>query len=188
MKFTETKLPGAYLVEITQIKDSRGFFARSWSKPDFENLGLNANLAQANVAWNEVKGTLRGMHFQTAPYAETKLVRCTRGAVYDVIVDLRPDSPTHKQWFGAELTYDNYRMLYIPEGFGHGYQTLTYDAELTYFTTALYEPSAAGGVRYNDPAFGIEWPLAVTRISDKDAQWGDYTERLRAAIFGGYYA
>ena len=187
MKFIETKLPGAYLVEIAPINDERGFFARSWSRPDFEKLGLNANLAQANVAWNVEKGTLRGMHFQAAPHAETKLVRCTRGAVYDVIVDLRPNSPTHKHSFGAELTADNYKMLYIPEGFGHGYQTLTDGAELTYFTTALYAPSAAGGVRYNDPAFGIEWPLAVTRISEKDAQWEDYSANANDAVKSFYY-
>jgi dTDP-4-dehydrorhamnose 3,5-epimerase len=174
MKFTETELKGAYVVEIQPIKDERGFFARSWSRPDFEAAGLNVNLAQVNVAWNIKAGTLRGMHFQHSPYGETKLVRCTRGHIYDVIVDLRPESPTHKKWFGLELTFANYLMLYIPEGFGHGYQTLTDDAEISYMTTALYAPAAAGGVRYDDPAFAIKWPLPVSCISGKDAKWGDY--------------
>jgi dTDP-4-dehydrorhamnose 3,5-epimerase len=158
------------------IKDSRGFFARGWSGPDFEEKGLSAKIAQVNVAWNEARGTLRGMHFQSAPHGEVKLVRCTRGAIYDVMVDLRPASPTHKQWFGLELTADNYLMLYIPEGFGHGYQTLTDDAEISYFTSALYTPQAAGGVRYDDPAFRIKWPLAVSRISEADGKWASYRE------------
>ena len=174
MKLTKLELAGAYLVEMDKIKDERGFFARSWSRPDFEEAGLNPNLAQANVAWNAEKGTLRGMHFQYSPYGETKLVRCTRGAVYDVLVDLRPTSPTHRQWYGVELTADNHLQLYIPEGFGHGYQTLTDDAEVSYLTTALYVPYAAGGVRYDDPAFRIKWPLAVSRISEKDAKWENY--------------
>lgn len=174
MKFIEIELAGAYVVEINQIKDERGFFARSWSRPDFEEKGLNANVVQTNVAYNTEMGTLRGMHFQYAPDAETKLVRCTRGRVYDVIVDLRPDSPTRKKWFGIELTEDNYRMLYIPEGFAHGYQTLTDGAELTYATTALYAPHSAAGVRYDDPAFRIKWPLPVSRISEKDAKWSEY--------------
>jgi dTDP-4-dehydrorhamnose 3,5-epimerase len=174
MKFTETELKGAYVIEMTKIKDSRGFFARGWSGPDFEEKGLSAKIAQVNVAWNEVKGTLRGMHFQYAPHGEVKLVRCTRGALYDVMVDLRPTSPTRKQWFGLELTEDNYFMLYIPEGFAHGYQTLTDDAEISYFTSALYTPYAAGGVRYDDPEFQIKWPLPVSRISDADGKWAPY--------------
>jgi len=167
-------IAGAYLVELNLIKDARGFFARSWSREDMEAHKLNANVAQANVAWNREVGTLRGMHFQYAPYAEAKLVRCTRGAIYDVIVDLRPDSETHKQWFGAELTANNYTMLYVPEGFAHGYQTLTDDAEVTYMTTFVYTPHACGGVRYDDPVFRIKWPLPVSLISDADRNWKPY--------------
>jgi dTDP-4-dehydrorhamnose 3,5-epimerase len=188
MKFTETNLPGAYVVELQLIKDDRGFFARSWSRSDFEDRGLNANLAQTNVAWNLERGTLRGMHLQYSPHAETKLVRCTRGAIYDVIVDLRPTSPTHKQWFGIELSADNYLMLYVPEGFAHGYQTLRDDSEISYMTTALYAPHAAGGVRYDDTAFAIKWPLPVSRISEADKKWQDYREDPSTAVFGGYYA
>jgi dTDP-4-dehydrorhamnose 3,5-epimerase len=174
MIFTETKLAGAYTIEIDPIRDNRGYFARSWSKPDFEERGLNANVVQANVASNEEKGTLRGMHFQYSPHAETKLVRVVRGSVYDVIIDLRWNSATYKQWIGVELSAENNLMLYVPEGFAHGYQTLVDDTELSYLTTALYVPYASGGVRYNDTAFAILWPLAVTRISEKDARWEDY--------------
>ena len=174
MNFNETTLPGAYLVEITPIRDARGFFARSWARDEFAKVGLNPNVAQANVAWNAKKGTLRGMHFQYAPDAEAKLVRCTRGAIYDVIVDLQPDSPTWKEWFGVELTAENYLMLYVPEGFAHGYQTLVDDTEIAYMTTALYAPQSASGVHHADTAFAIKWPLPVSEISEADKKWPDY--------------
>jgi dTDP-4-dehydrorhamnose 3,5-epimerase len=174
MTFTKTTLSGAYLLELKKIEDNRGFFARSWCRDDFESAGLNANIAQANLAWNRKKGTLRGMHFQVAPHAETKLVRCTRGEIFDVIIDLRPSSPTYLDSYGVLLSAENYLSLYVPEGFAHGYQTLTDNAEISYMTTALYAPSAARGVRYNEPVFGIQWPLPVSEISEADKKWPDY--------------
>jgi dTDP-4-dehydrorhamnose 3,5-epimerase len=174
MKFTETKLKGAYIVEIKRIEDNRGFFARSWCREEFETAGLKANLAQINVAYTREQGTIRGMHFQKSPFAEAKLVSCTRGEVYDVMIDLRPDSATRGAWVGVVLSAENARMLYIPEGFAHGYQTLSDDAGLSYLTTAFYTPSAVSGVRYDDPAFGIEWPLPVSVISEADKKWSDY--------------
>jgi len=175
MIFKETKLKDAYVIEIEKLEDRRGFFARAWCQREFEAHGLVSRVVQANISYNRKKGTLRGLHYQVAPYAETKLVRCTRGAIYDVIVDLRPDSPTYMQWLGVELTAENYKMLYVPEGFAHGFQTLTDETEVTYQVSQFYTPGAEGGVRYNDPAFGIEWPLTVQVISDKDQNWPDYS-------------
>jgi dTDP-4-dehydrorhamnose 3,5-epimerase len=176
MIFTETKLQGAFLIDIERRTDHRGFFARVWCKNEFESQGLNANIAQSNAALTERKGTVRGLHYQVEPYQEAKLVRCTRGALVDVIVDLRPESPTHKQWISVELTEDNHRMLYVPEGFAHGYQTLLNETELVYHTSQFYNVDAAQGVRFNDPAFWILWPLAVEVISDADRSWPDYLE------------
>lgn len=174
MEFTETKLKGAFLVRLKKIEDNRGFFARGWCRDEFAAHGLNPNMLQLNVGFSHKKGTLRGMHYQEAPHAEAKFVRCTRGAIYDVIIDLRRESPTHGQWFGAELTQDNGTMLYAPEGFAHGYQTLTDDADMYYMTTAIFARDSAKGVRYNDPAFGIQWPLPVSVISEPDQKWPDY--------------
>jgi dTDP-4-dehydrorhamnose 3,5-epimerase len=174
MTFTETELKGAFVVGVRKIEDERGFFARGWCRKELEGAGLNPNLAQINFASSLKKGTLRGMHFQVAPDAEAKLVRCTRGSIFDVIIDLRPDSPTHGRWIGVDLSAENYLMLYVPEGFAHGYQTLTDDAEMYYMTSAFYAPSAARGVRFDDPAFGIQWPLPVAVVSDADKQWPDY--------------
>jgi dTDP-4-dehydrorhamnose 3,5-epimerase len=174
MTFTETELKGAFVVGVRKIEDERGFFARGWCRKELEGAGLNPNLAQINFASSLKKGTLRGMHFQVAPDAEAKLVRCTRGSIFDVIIDLRPDSPTHGRWFGVDLSAENYLMLYVPEGFAHGYQTLTDDAEMYYTTSAFYAPSAARGVGFDDPAFGIQWPLPVAVISDADKRWPDY--------------
>jgi dTDP-4-dehydrorhamnose 3,5-epimerase len=174
MTFTETELKGAFVVGVRKIEDERGFFARGWCRKELEGAGLNPNLAQINLASSLKKGTLRGMHFQVAPDAEAKLVRCTRGSIFDVIVDLRPDSPTHGRWIGVDLSAENYLMLYVPEGFAHGYQTLTDDAEMYYMTSAFYAPSAARGVRFDDPAFGIQWPLPVAVISDADKRWPEY--------------
>jgi dTDP-4-dehydrorhamnose 3,5-epimerase len=142
-----------------------------WAKDEFAEHGLVDRVVQMNLSYNRLAGTLRGMHFQHAPYAETKLVRCIRGAIYDVIIDLRPDSPTYKRWIGVTLTAANRLALYVPEGFAHGFQTLEDDTEVFYQVSQYYTPSAEGGVRYDDPAFGIEWPLPVTEMSEKDKRW-----------------
>ncbi len=175
MIFTETRLKDVYIIELEKREDQRGFFARAWCQREFEEHGLVAQVVQTNVSYNIYKGTLRGMHYQIAPHSETKLVRCTQGAIYDVVIDLRPGSPTFKQWFGVELTSQNYRMLYVPEGFAHGFQTLEDHAEVTYQVSQFYTPGAERGVRYNDPAFGIEWPLEIKSISDKDKNWPNYS-------------
>jgi dTDP-4-dehydrorhamnose 3,5-epimerase len=176
MIFTETKLKGAFILEVKKIEDERGFFGRSWCKKELEDHGLKANVVQANVSYNKVKGTLRGMHFQKPPYQETKLVRCTRGAIYDVIIDLRPDSPTYKQYIGVELTEDNYRMLFVPEDFAHGFITLQDTTEVTYQVTQNYTPGAEGGIRWNDPAFNIEWPMEPVVVSGKDQVHPDFAD------------
>src|SRR5687768_1775176 len=174
MEFIETRLKGAFVVRIKRIEDQRGFFGRAWCRDEFEKNGLNPNALQLNVGFSHKKGTLRGLHYQVAPHEEAKFIRCTRGAVHDVIVDLRDGSPTRGQWFGAELTADEHTMIYVPEGFAHGYLTLTDNAELYYLTTATYAAAAARGVRYDDPAFGIEWPVPVTVVSDADKKWPDF--------------
>ena len=174
MKFTETKLKGAFVIELNQLKDERGFFARSWCKREMEEHGLNADVVQSNVSYNIKKGTLRGLHYQKDPYQETKLVRCTRGALYDVIIDLRKDSPTYMQWIGVELTADNYKMLYVPEDFAHGFITLEDQTEATYQVTQFYTPGSEGGLRWDDPAFNIEWPIEPEVISDKDKSHPNY--------------
>ncbi len=176
MIFSETSLTGVYCIEPERREDHRGFFARLWCHREFEEHGLTSQLAQLNVGFTVRKGGIRGMHFQIAPRQEVKIVRCTRGALFDVIVDLRPDSVTYRRWVGIELTAENHRMVYVPEGCAHGYQTLIDDTELCYMTSEFYAPDCARGVRYDDPAFGIEWPLAVTSISDADRSWPDYDE------------
>lgn len=175
MNFTETALKGAYIVDLKQIDDDRGFFARGWCQDEFNAQGLNSKFVQLNIGFSLRRGTLRGMHFQKAPKAEAKLVRCTRGAVFDVIIDLRRDSPTHGQWLGVKLSEKNRQMLYSPEGFAHGYQTLVDGSEVYYQTSEFYAPELATGVRFDDPAFGIEWPLPVDRISDQDRNWAAYS-------------
>lgn len=174
MIFTETRLPGAYVIEPQLLQDERGFFARSWCQREFEAHGLTSKVVQANLSYNRRKGTLRGMHYQLAPHEEAKLVRCTRGAILDVIVDVRPASSTAGQWIGVELTAENHRMLYVPEGFAHGFQTLADDTEVTYQVTEFYTPGAERGIRYDDSALAIEWPLEVTMISEKDRNWPAY--------------
>jgi dTDP-4-dehydrorhamnose 3,5-epimerase len=174
MKFTETCLKGVFIVEIEKLSDDRGFFARSWCQKEFEAIGLTSRVVQANLSANQKNGTLRGMHYQIAPYQECKLVRYTRGAIFDVIIDLRPDSPTYKQWTGIELTADNYTMLFVPEDFAHGFQTLADDTEVTYQVSQFYTPGSEKGIRFDDPTFGIQWPLAVTIISAKDKSWPDF--------------
>jgi dTDP-4-dehydrorhamnose 3,5-epimerase len=173
--FTETELPGAFIIDVERREDERGFFARAWCEDEFEEHGLSTHVVQCNLAYNRAKDTVRGMHYQAAPHAEVKVVRCTRGAVYDVIVDLRSDSPTFKRWVGVELNAENRRMLYIPEGFAHGYQTLADETETYYQVSAFYEPGAERGVRWDDPAFDIVWPQAERRIiSAKDRSWPDF--------------
>jgi dTDP-4-dehydrorhamnose 3,5-epimerase len=174
MTFTETGIPGAWIVDITAIRDDRGFFAMTWLPAEFRARGLDAALAQCNLAWNDKRGTLRGLHFQREPHAQAKLVRCTRGAVHDVIVDLRPGSPTFRQWESVALTQDNRRMLYISGGLAHGYITMTDDAEVFYQASSPWVPSAEAGVRWNDPAFGITWPAEPVVISGRDATWPDF--------------
>ncbi len=174
MIFTETKLMGAFVIDLQRIEDSRGFFARSWSDEEFTKYGLSTRIRQANVSFNRIKGTLRGMHRQVEPFAEVKLVRCTRGAICDVVIDLRQDSPTYMQWTSVELTAKNHRMLYVPENFAHGFQTLEVNSEITYQVSEVYAPDAELGIRFDDPAFGIKWPLAVEVISDKDRTWADF--------------
>jgi dTDP-4-dehydrorhamnose 3,5-epimerase len=174
MKFSETKVKGAYLVELDRREDHRGFFARSWCAREFEAQGLNPRVVQINVGFTAKRAGLRGLHYQLPPHAEAKTVRCTHGRVFDVVLDLRPDSPSHKQWEAFELSAENHKMLYIPEGCAHGYQTMTDNAEIEYLTSAFYASGAATGVRFDDPAFNINWPLPLGSISDADRSWPDY--------------
>jgi dTDP-4-dehydrorhamnose 3,5-epimerase len=172
--FKETKLPGAFVIEPDQLADQRGFFARTFCRKEFEAHGINALVEQCNISFNKRKGTLRGMHFQVAPFAEAKLVRCTSGSIYDVIIDLRPSSPTFKQYFAAELSAENRAMLFIPEGFAHGFQTLQDDSEVFYQMGQSFSAEHARGVRWNDPAFGIEWPKDERIIIERDRNYPDF--------------
>lgn len=174
MLFTSTKIPGAYLIEVEKREDHRGFFARAWCEREFAEHGLNSRWAQANIAYNRHRGTLRGMHYQVAPHEEVKLVRCTRGAIHDVIIDLRPASPTNMQWLGVDLRAENYSMLYVPEGCAHGYLTLEDHTDVAYQVSHPYAPHAERGLRYDDPAFKIRWPIDVPVISQKDRNWPDF--------------
>ena len=174
MVFLPTQLAGVTLIEPEPVSDARGLFARTWCQRDYEARGLTAKLAQCSVSFNARRATLRGMHFQAEPHAEAKLVRVTRGAIYDVALDLRPASSTYLQWFAAELSFENRRMLHIPEGCAHGFQTLTDDAEVFYQISEFYEPDAGRGVRWNDPVFGIHWPLSDPILSDRDRNYRDY--------------
>ncbi len=174
MIFSPTKLKDAYIVEPQKLEDERGFFARTWCENEFRDRGLNPNLVQCNISFNKKKGTLRGMHLQVEPYAEAKLVRCTQGAIYDAIVDLRPDSETFKQWIAVELTAINHRALYVPEGFAHGFQTLEDNTEVFYQMSQFYAPECARGYSWNDPSFQIDWPLAISVISAKDNNLTNY--------------
>jgi len=174
MIFKETPLKGAYLIEPELHEDERGFFARTFCQEEFREHGLNPRLMQCSVSYNRSRATLRGMHYQTAPYEETKLVRCTKGAIYDVIIDLRPGSPTFGRWAAAELTAANLRMICIPEQFAHGFQTLEDDTEVSYQMSEVYAPECARGIRWNDPAFGIHWPAADRIISIRDNSYPDF--------------
>lgn len=172
MIFKETFLKGAFVIKLDEMQDERGFFARAWCKHEFEENGLNSNLVQCNLSYNYKKNTLRGMHFQHKPYEETKLVRCIRGSIYDVIIDLRQDSLTYKKWFGLRLSAENRKALYVPKGFAHGYLTLEDNSEVFYQATEFYNPECEDAVRWNDPVFGIEWPIREDEIiiSEKDSR------------------
>ena len=171
MQFTPSRIPGAWVIDISPIHDQRGFFAMTWLPEEFRARGIEPALAQCNLAFNHKRGTLRGMHFQRAPHAQAKMVRATKGALLDVIVDLRADSPTFRQWDAIELSADNRRMLYMPEGIAHGYLTLTDDVEAYYHASTAWVPQAESGVRWNDPAFAITWPFEPLVISEKDQSW-----------------
>jgi dTDP-4-dehydrorhamnose 3,5-epimerase len=177
MRFHETALAGAYIIEAKPHVDHRGFFGRVWCHDELVAQGLVGEIAQSNVGFSHRKGTLRGLHLQNAPHAEVKIIRCTRGAVFDVIVDLRPESSTYCKWFGTELNESNLKMMYVPEGFATGYLTLSDDVEIYYHTSKTYHPASATGVRHNDPAFGIVWPDEIRVISDQDRGWADFASR-----------
>lgn len=174
MKFTELSVQGAYLVDIERMEDKRGVFARTFCSREFASHGLDPNLVQCSLSFNHLKGTLRGMHYQIKPYEENKLVRCTMGAVFDVMVDLRPDSPTFLKWTSAELTTDNHRALYIPKGCAHGFMSLEDNSEILYQISEFWSPEHGRGVRWNDPAFGIHWPMQPTVIAPRDAGYPDF--------------
>jgi dTDP-4-dehydrorhamnose 3,5-epimerase len=174
MKFNETELPGVWLIDLERRTDERGYFARTWCEQEFRKHGLNSAVTQINTAVSTRAGTLRGMHFQSAPDAEVKVVRCVRGAVFDVALDLRRESPTFRRWHGATLSAANGLALYIPEGFAHGYVTLEPDTELSYMASVSYAPKSARGVRFDDPQFAIRWPRAAEVISEQDRNWPDF--------------
>jgi dTDP-4-dehydrorhamnose 3,5-epimerase len=175
MRFAESPLRGAYVIDVEELRDARGFFARAWCAKEFKEHGLKPEMIQANISVNTKPATIRGLHYQIEPFQECKLVRCTRGAIYDVLVDMRPDSPTRGRWFGVELTAQNHRMLYVPEGCAHGYQSLVADTEVMYHVSQVYSPECERGLRWNDPSIGIDWPLRDgIVVSEKDRSWPDY--------------
>ena len=171
MIFTEGALQGAYIIDLEKHEDQRGFFARTFCQKEFAEHGLAEDMVQSNVSYSEQRGTLRGMHYQNPPHQEAKLIRCTQGALYDVIVDVRGDSETYGQWMSVELSEDTHRMFYVPEGFAHGFMTLEDDTEVMYQVSEFYTPGAERGICYNDPALGIDWPMPVQVISEKDLSW-----------------
>lgn len=176
MRFTATEIAGAWLIDIDRLADERGFFARVWCRQEFAAHGCETEMAQASLAFTGRRGTLRGLHYQAEPHEEAKLVRCTRGSAYLVVADRRPTSTTYLRWIAAELTADNRRALYVPPGCAQGYQTLADDTELLYQMTARYAPESARGIRYDDPAFAISWPLPITLISERDRSWPDFQD------------
>lgn len=174
MIFTPLQLSGAYVIDLERLEDERGFFARSWSEEEFQAYGLNPRLVQCSISFNRKRGTLRGMHFQAKPYEEAKLVRCTGGAIHDVIIDLREESPSYTRWEAIVLTAENRRSVYVPEGFAHGFQTLEPDTEVVYQMSQVYRPEHDRGVRWDDPILGIRWPLAERTISERDRSYPDF--------------
>ena len=185
MIFHDTKIPGAYLIEPERAIDERGFFARTWCRQEFSEHGLDTTLVQCSISFNKLRGTLRGMHYQAAPYEETKLVRCTRGAIYDVILDLRPESSTFTHWQAFELTSDNRQELHVPKGVAHGFLTLCDECEIFYQISTVYNSAVSQGVRWDDPAFGIEWPAEPQVISDRDASLSLWAAEIAEATTGG---
>lgn len=184
MRFEPTALPGVVVVEPERLEDERGFFARTWCTREFERHGLNPRLVQCSISFNARRGTLRGLHYQVAPDQEAKLVRCTMGAIYDVVVDLRPDSPTFRRWVAVELSADNRRMVYVPEGCAHGFQCLQDGCEVFYQMSVFYAPASARGVRWDDPAFGVVWPIAPPIMSPRDRQYPDFGAAQQAELSG----
>lgn len=182
MIFTETELKGAFLIEPERLEDERGFFARTFCQNEFKARGLETKIAQCNISYNKRKGTLRGMHYQAEPKSEAKLVRCTRGAIYDAIIDLRPESATYFRWIAAELTGESRKMLYIPKGFAHGFQTIEDDTEVFYQMSEPYAPELAKGIRWDDPAFGIKWPLKEKIISQKDMGYQPMPKKSKNSV------
>jgi dTDP-4-dehydrorhamnose 3,5-epimerase len=178
MRFIANELEGSYIIELEPVTDGRGFFARTFCAKEFRKMGLASHFVQCNIAWSKAKGTLRGMHYQIAPHADVKIVRCTCGAIYDVIIDLRLQSPTYCKWAAVELTPSSKMMLYIPDGFAHGYQTLEQDTEISYWMSNFYNPSAQRSVRWNDSAFGIHWPLPNPILSEKDRLYPDFKPKI----------
>ena len=176
MIFTDTDVKDAFVTDLEMIEDERGFFARAWCAREFSDHGLENRIAQCNTSSNKRRGTIRGMHLQKPPHEQVKMIRCIRGALYDVIIDLRADLPIYKRWFGVELTQENRKMLYVPSGFAHGFQTMSDDTEAFYMVSEFYTPGAEAGARWDDPTFSIEWPLgSPTEISEKDASWPDFS-------------
>ena len=176
MKFLETPLKGAFIIDLEKREDGRGFFARAWCQEEFESNGIYRLPVQANMSFNKKGGTMRGMHYQAAPYQESKLIRCIRGSIYDVIIDLRKDSPTYKQWFGLELNDENRTMLFVPEDFAHGFLALKDNSEVMYQVSAFYNFGSERIIRYNDPSFNIKWPIEVNVISEKDINTPDFED------------
>jgi dTDP-4-dehydrorhamnose 3,5-epimerase len=174
MRFLETKIPGAWVIEPSPHQDDRGRFMRAWCSREFEAQNIHFVPVQANLGSSKKAGTIRGMHYQTTPALEAKLVRCTKGSAFDVLIDLRKGSKTYGAWFGVELSVDNGRMLYVPEHCAHGYQSLEDDSDVYYMTSQFYSPAAVRGVKFDDPAFGIDWPLAATSVSDQDRNWPSF--------------
>jgi len=174
MIFNPAGLSGAYIIDMEPITDDRGFFARAWCRDTFEKRGLKTDFVQSNNSFSRSKGTLRGLHYQVSPYQEAKLVRCIKGAIYDVMIDVRPDSETYAQWFGIELNAENRRMIYMPEGIAHGFLTLQDETEILYNITQSYHPECERGIRYNDPSIKIKWPRKIEVVTEKDLQWPDF--------------
>ena len=174
MKFTSTLVHGAYVIDVDRIGDSRGYFGRLWCENEMREQGLVSHIKQSNIGFSPVAGTLRGLHYQKSPFEEVKIVRCTRGSVFDVVLDIRRDSPTFREWYGIELNPENASMLYVPEGCATGYLTLAEDSEIYYHASEFYSPDAATGIRYDDPLFNIQWPAEITVLSDSDMGWPNY--------------
>jgi dTDP-4-dehydrorhamnose 3,5-epimerase len=179
MKFTKTKIKDAYIINLEKKKDSRGFFARVWDAKELKKLGLDSKISQANMSQSAKRGTMRGLHYQTYPFGEAKIIRCTKGAIYDVMIDLRPKSPSYLKWLGVKLTETNGKMVYVPKYCAHAFLTLEDNAEVSYMVSQFYTPKAERGIRYNDPTFKIKWPIKVTEASDKDKNWPDFPTTSR---------